>query len=425
MFRRAVATRERLLHLLAEAAEFEHNLLCCYLYAAFSLKRAPGDWSDPAHAAAIARWHAVIMSVALEEMTHLALVANLAVSVGAHPHFNRPNLPVAPGYHPAGIVVELAPFDVHTLDHFIFLERPDGVDVADGQGFEPALHYARGAQRGAGLMPAASDYETIAQFYDAVRQAFTDLSQRLGDAALFVGDTGLQLDPRHAALPGLIVVRDLASALQAIDTIVIQGEGAGADCTDSHYARFCAIQAEYRSILEREPGFVPARPVARNPVMREPAAGEARVHVDGAAAAPILDLANALFNQVLRLLAHAYGVPHAADGFKRSLVEASLALMRVFSATCEYLATLPAGGASPGVNAGVSFTVLRATEPFVAPAQRASVAERFAELAAGMRDVCEAVDVLRPSLASVEAMAARFAPVAPHPSGSHAGPAGV
>ena len=35
-----VGTREQLLHLLAEAAEIEHTLMCSYLYAAFSLKRA-------------------------------------------------------------------------------------------------------------------------------------------------------------------------------------------------------------------------------------------------------------------------------------------------------------------------------------------------------------------------------------------------
>ena len=35
-----IGTREQLLHLLAEAAEIEHTLMCSYLFAAFSLKRA-------------------------------------------------------------------------------------------------------------------------------------------------------------------------------------------------------------------------------------------------------------------------------------------------------------------------------------------------------------------------------------------------
>ena len=34
----AAPSREQLLHSLYEAAELEHNLMCTYLYAAFSLK---------------------------------------------------------------------------------------------------------------------------------------------------------------------------------------------------------------------------------------------------------------------------------------------------------------------------------------------------------------------------------------------------
>ena len=38
-----IGSREQILHLLAEAAEIEHTLMCSYLYAAFSLK----DKADP------------------------------------------------------------------------------------------------------------------------------------------------------------------------------------------------------------------------------------------------------------------------------------------------------------------------------------------------------------------------------------------
>jgi hypothetical protein len=33
-----IRSREELLYLLAEASEIEHNLMCCYLFAAFGLK---------------------------------------------------------------------------------------------------------------------------------------------------------------------------------------------------------------------------------------------------------------------------------------------------------------------------------------------------------------------------------------------------
>src|SRR5262245_29435108 len=124
--------REQLTYLLTEAAEVEHGLMCCYLYAAFSLRRGTGPGLDADEAAAVARWRDVILQVAIDEMLHLALVSNLLTAIGATPHFERPNFPVAPGYHPAGVVVSLAPFELATLEHFIFLERPEEVEVPDG-----------------------------------------------------------------------------------------------------------------------------------------------------------------------------------------------------------------------------------------------------------------------------------------------------
>ena len=113
--------REQLIHVLTEAAEIEHNLLCSYLYAAFSLKRGIDEGLTPTEAAAVSRWRKSVMSVALEEMAHLALVNNLLVFIGGSPHFNRPNFPVPPGYHPAGFSARLTPFDADTLEHFLYV----------------------------------------------------------------------------------------------------------------------------------------------------------------------------------------------------------------------------------------------------------------------------------------------------------------
>jgi hypothetical protein len=41
----APPSREQLLYWLHEAAEIEHQLMCCYLYAAFSLKRSDPRWT--------------------------------------------------------------------------------------------------------------------------------------------------------------------------------------------------------------------------------------------------------------------------------------------------------------------------------------------------------------------------------------------
>jgi hypothetical protein len=119
-----VADRDSLVHPLTEAAEIEHNLLCLYLYAAFSLKFGAEDGLSPTESETVAKWRTTVMGVAIEEMAHLALVNNLLVTLGGAPHFDRPNLPVPPGYHPAGFVIRLVPLTKATLDHFIFLERP-------------------------------------------------------------------------------------------------------------------------------------------------------------------------------------------------------------------------------------------------------------------------------------------------------------
>jgi hypothetical protein len=131
----ALGGREQLFHLLAEASEVEHTLMCSYLYAAFSLDERAAAHLDAQDAAVVSGWRKVILAVATEEMTHLLLVANLAIAIGGRPHFGRPNFPVAPSYFPSGVVVRLQGFSLETLDHFIYLERPRGVERKDGEGF--------------------------------------------------------------------------------------------------------------------------------------------------------------------------------------------------------------------------------------------------------------------------------------------------
>src|SRR6478672_2448032 len=72
-----VPSREQLLHALYEAAELEHNLMCTYLYAAFSLRSGEDEGLTSAEAGAVARWRAAIIRVAVEEMGHLTAVWNI------------------------------------------------------------------------------------------------------------------------------------------------------------------------------------------------------------------------------------------------------------------------------------------------------------------------------------------------------------
>src|SRR5215475_6967145 len=102
--------REILINRLYEASELEHNLMCTYLYAAFSLKDGEAEGLGAAEAAAVRRWRSVLLQVAIEEMGHLVAVWNITAALGGSPRIGRTNFPLDPGYLPASITVRLAPF---------------------------------------------------------------------------------------------------------------------------------------------------------------------------------------------------------------------------------------------------------------------------------------------------------------------------
>src|SRR6202008_3845522 len=90
-------SREDLLSSLYEAAELEHDLMCTYLYAAFSLKSGEAEGLTATEAEAVARWRRTIMEVSKEEMAHLVAVWNLTSALGGTPRFGRENFPLNPG----------------------------------------------------------------------------------------------------------------------------------------------------------------------------------------------------------------------------------------------------------------------------------------------------------------------------------------
>src|SRR5690606_2693282 len=97
-------TREQLLHSLYEAAELEHDLMCTYLYAAFTIKTDPTDGITNEQAERASRWRRAISNVALEEMAHLAAVWNITSALGGSPRFGRGNFPIEQGALPASVV---------------------------------------------------------------------------------------------------------------------------------------------------------------------------------------------------------------------------------------------------------------------------------------------------------------------------------
>ena len=401
-----IGPREQLFHLLAEAAEIEHTLMCSYLYAAFSLKRGMAEGLMASQADAVERWRKAILAVATDEMVHLVLVSNLAVAIGGRPHFNRPNFPVAPGYFPSGVVVKLTPFSPETLEHFVYLERPQGMDLPDGEGFEHPQEYTR-EEAYEGLMPSVQDYATVGRLYDALRLNLSACSQRLGESALFIGPVAGQVTRELVDLEGISPIVDLRTALLAIDTIVEQGEGSPSSRDDSHYERFVAIQNEYASMCAQDPNFAPAWPAATNPVMRRPPEPEDKVFIDDPAAARVLDFANAVYGQLLRFLTQAFGRP-AEEGAnaQKAVLDAAVDLMHVLARAGVALARMPATSSGTDINAGMTFTMLRHLEPLMnGDFEHLLTMERMHELAHGARQAAR----FAPSLIGVDHAIAKIA----------------
>ncbi len=398
-------SREQLLYLLAEAAEIEHTLMCSYLYAAFSLKRRGDPGLDDDDAGIVERWRGAIMDVAVQEMGHLVIVANLTVALGGRPHFGRPNFPVAPGYFPSGVVVRLAGFSLETLEHFIFLERPQGFDDADADDYAQVDYDRR--QRVIGLMPSAQDYTTIGHLYRAIRLNIADLVARIGERGTFIGPAAGQVGPDVMDLPGIRVIDDLAAANAAIDTVVDQGEGSDDDRDDSHYRAFTAIRDEYHALSSADPSFAPSWPVADNPVLRQPPADSALVYIDDLAAASLLDFGCATYGLLLRLLVQCFGRPGARTvDAQKTLMDTAITLMHAIAIVGTGLARLPASPGRPGVHTGLTFTMLRAVEPLVdGRAEAVLLREQLDRLARGVPSHADAAL----QALDLPSLAARFA----------------
>jgi CDGSH-type Zn-finger protein/uncharacterized Fe-S cluster protein YjdI len=373
--------REILLQQLYEAAELEHNLMCTYLYASASLRAAPGEGLSDKESAAVQRWRQVLLNVAIQEMGHLVAVWNITAALGGSPRIGRTNFPLDPGYLPASIVVKLAPFNADTLQHFVFLERPHGSDEREGAGFAYERNYVRGIER-PHLTPMGRDYDTVGTFYQCLGVGLREFVEHYGESATFDGDPALQLSAAEVNLPGATPVRCLKTALAAFDAIVLQGEGAPRDSEDSHFQQFVGVRTELAALRAANPGFAPAFPAATNPVLRRPPRPEGRVWLEDPVAFATVDLANASYALMLRLLAYTYLLP-GPSAEKSLSVDLAIGLMQALMPLAERAARLPAGPSNPHCNAGVTFIAPRDTGA-LAPgsAARRVFVERLAQLAA-------------------------------------------
>jgi hypothetical protein len=285
-------TREQVLQELKEnlqtAVEIELATLPIYLYTYYSINRinTRGENIDPVSLYAN-KAAGIMMSIAVEEMLHLSLSANILYSMGVEPqlyHRSPASYPTPLPYHnpkgPPGpdgdtkVLIPLSKFSYEQLWHFLQIEYP-----------EPKFAF-----------PKDRNWDTIGQFYSYIRcliecdrikdedfqvngpetqiqsynyspnsidtiypaQKFNPWSTpegshtQTGDypSAAAVAQYPNKPDS-HAGSAELITISSKRDALEAIATIGDQGEGYAHGLTDdptqtefSHYYKFLRLQAQ-------------------------------------------------------------------------------------------------------------------------------------------------------------------------------------
>jgi Ferritin-like len=167
----SVWTREELEIHLKGAVELELTTIPPYLTALYSLKPKTNE-----------KARALIRSVVIEEMLHLALAANVLNAIGGSPEIAgqfTPSYPAKLPFHtPSSFAVGLAPFSAEALDTFMAIENPNHPETANVAAAAPEAVPTR-----VFLLAQQYEYKTIGEFYGAVEEGL----RALDDGSLFVG----------------------------------------------------------------------------------------------------------------------------------------------------------------------------------------------------------------------------------------------
>jgi hypothetical protein len=294
---------------LQTAIELECSTLPLYLSAMFSLEIQ----NNTAYTA--------IRTVAMEEMVHMAIAANILASIGGSPQIAniRFGFPVhgLPGGVEPDLYVGLARLSRPQLKNFMRIETPEFLLKQSNRG---------------------ETYPTIAVFYGKIRKAIVDNADAVREA-MRVGGPANQVDDNIGFKPIKSVpgADPLLQVFAGLDEILEQGEGAsagsmftgrGSEDEASHYNRFAEIfygknyqdpAPPVKLTLETEELFYRGRAIPFPEVVNTlavPSDGYAKIlALDPAAAAVQTDLTafDGAFSSILAALHAVWNGPQAAS----------------------------------------------------------------------------------------------------------------
>jgi hypothetical protein len=400
--------REPLIYMLCAAAELEHALMCEYLFAAFTLKRSTDEGLSEDQVGAVDRWRQTLLMIAKQEMLHLAINCNLVSALGASPHLSRPNLPQPARHFPSGVRLQLLPFSEQALRHFLYLERPENMDFDDAEGLA-AVESAVPVMSEREIAPHLQEFATVGHLYRSIEAGFRHLAQKMGEDQLFVVSASGQTGGDLFGWPQLRPITCVDDVVQAIETIVEQGEGPQGDWREAHFGRFLGVLDEYLAMCTASPGVEFARPVLPA-LVRSPEDGEPADLITDPKSAAVADLGNVAYEVLLQLLYRLLSRVDENDEQMKILSQVAVALMfDVIEPLGEILTTLPVGPEHPGRTAGPSFELFYQPD-YLLPHRRAAwtiMAEHLMDAA----DLTEAQGADEPRLLPVADALKRHADV--------------
>jgi hypothetical protein len=235
---RPIQSIETLREYLYAAIQLEHATIPTYLTTLYSIH--PGTNLDAVQ---------VLRVVAVEEMLHMTLSANMLNAVGGKVDLTQIGfVPGFPTYLPNGetdFQVNRERFSPEALETFLMIERParpeeHGKGLIKDEGRRVSILPTPTSEEGSDL-----HFYSIGEFYHAIQVGMEHLCEEFGEAKIFCGDGARQVTPEYYYSGGgeITAVYNLATAREAIRMISEQGEGyegAIADFEDeiSHYYRF-------------------------------------------------------------------------------------------------------------------------------------------------------------------------------------------
>jgi hypothetical protein len=324
--RQEMTWHDQLILLLHLGAAFEHALMVQYLYAAYSLG---GPQVAVELRPQVKEWQESILAVAREEMGHLLTVQNVLTFLGGGFSVARERFPWAIEWF------DIEPFTMGSLACYVNAEMPEIDEFKEREEIQRLvkLHLKKDAVP---VHPVAEVYREIIRLLadkdlvpDSALQPDTYSLQaswdewgrgykpapRALDAAGNLVETTKEVD-KQAQFESNVLIFQVATrtdALEALQAVSLQGEGAEVSEIDgewSHFRRFIKIFREFKKIQKKLGGnWNPAVSTPVNPNTNpDPLAPNRDGYISCERTRHWAVLLNVRYKMLFRYLAHAFQI---------------------------------------------------------------------------------------------------------------------